>query len=264
MCRLLFYCGQPIKLEKLIINSTNSLFNQSINNNRNKWCKLLPRDHMINVDGFGIGWIVNNDFCIYKNICVPYHDNNFLEIAKHIESPIIVGHLRAVKNHKQCKVCRDNCHPFRYGKILFMHNGLISNFKEYKQKILDMIDKKYYQNISGNTDTELIFYYFLTLLQPSGNLYDCQHFVRTYLQLLHNLNTQFPNCTISANIIITTPDFTVGSRFINDKNQLPPSLYYNNTIICSEPLEKDGFKMIEKNSCFYINHKNGTINFVKI
>ena len=264
MCRLLYYCGKPIKLESLLINAPNSLFNQSLNNQRNKWFKLLPRDHMINCDGFGVAWLTNNDFCIYKNTCVPFHDKNIIELAKHIEAPLFVGHLRAVKNHKNCKVSRDNCHPFKWGKIVFMHNGLISHFKEYKQKIIALIDKKYHQYIEGTTDTECIFFYFLTLLNPTSDQYDCQHFVRTYLQLLHKLQTKFANSIISANIIITTPEFTVGSRFINDETQEPPSLYYNNTTISSEPLYKEGFRLIEKNMCFYVNHRTQEISFVKI
>ena len=256
MCRLLFYCGTIIHLKSLLIDPQNSLWNQSVNSQRNKWFNFKKRDHIINIDGFGIGWLDVNkkDFVVYKNTIIPYHDENINILTNYLKSGLILGHLRAVKNHKYCKINRDNCHPFQYGNILFMHNGLISNFRQHKHKLMKLIDVKFIDKINGNTDTECIFYYFLTLLRVDGVVYERENFLRCFFLMIENLNRIFANGVISANIVIATPEFSIISRYINTKEE-PPSLYINKTngiIISSEPLEEDGYRMIEKNSCLYV------------
>lgn len=268
MCRLLYYNGKRIKLKTILIDPSNSLWNQSINANRNKWFKFNKRDHVINVDGFGLGWFDEEEekFVIYKNTIIPYHDVNINNLSNFIKSRIICGHLRAVKNHKNCKVNRENCHPFSYKNILFMHNGLISNFCQYKQKLYKMINSQYYDKMEGNTDTEYIFYYYLTLLQLEEYGYNREHFLRCFMVMLDKLKKIFVGGTISANIVIVTPEFTIASRYINTSEE-PPSLYLHKKeeiVISSEPLEEGSYDLIEKNSCLFVEHRDRSLKVVKL
>ena len=51
-----------------------------------------------------------------------------------------------------------NSHPFTFENLLFSHNGYIENFeKNVKNKLLNLIDNKYFHILKGNTDSELIF-----------------------------------------------------------------------------------------------------------
>ena len=54
-----------------------------------------------------------------------WNDQNLLELAGHISSPLFFTHIRAAIGSA---VQQTNCHPFRHGRWLFMHNGYINEF----------------------------------------------------------------------------------------------------------------------------------------
>ena len=51
-----------------------------------------------------------------------------------------------------------NCHPFRHGKWLWMHNGLINNFDAIKRELVLGIDPSLYPGVKGSSDTEVFFF----------------------------------------------------------------------------------------------------------
>ena len=57
---------------------------------------------------------------------------------------------------------RSNCHPFRYGRWLWMHNGSLAEFGEVKRDLLMAVDPSLYPEIEGSTDTETLFFLALT------------------------------------------------------------------------------------------------------
>jgi predicted glutamine amidotransferase len=59
-------------------------------------------------------------------------------------------------------VQRSNCHPFRYGRWLWMHNGSLAGFQEVKHDLMMQVDASLYPGIEGSTDTETLFFLALT------------------------------------------------------------------------------------------------------
>ena len=59
-------------------------------------------------------------------------------------------------------VQQTNCHPFRYGRWLFVHNGFIGGYDGVRRELLFAVDPKYFANIRGSTDSELMFHLALT------------------------------------------------------------------------------------------------------
>ena len=55
-----------------------------------------------------------------------------------------------------------NCHPFRHGKWLWMHNGAIARFGDVKRDIMLAIDPSLYGHVEGSTDSEAFFFLALT------------------------------------------------------------------------------------------------------
>jgi predicted glutamine amidotransferase len=55
-----------------------------------------------------------------------------------------------------------NCHPFRHGPWLFMHNGFIGDFQKVKRDLVLAVDPSLYPSIEGSSDTEVFFYLALT------------------------------------------------------------------------------------------------------
>ena len=55
-----------------------------------------------------------------------------------------------------------NCHPFRHGRWLFVHNGVIEGFQVMRRDLLYAVDPALFDRIAGSTDSEVLFYLALT------------------------------------------------------------------------------------------------------
>ena len=55
-----------------------------------------------------------------------------------------------------------NCHPFRYGKWLWVHNGLVRDFHLVKRDLALAVDESLYPYMEGSADSEMLFYLALT------------------------------------------------------------------------------------------------------
>jgi len=97
---------------------------------------------------------------VFHSIEPAWNDRNLREIASHINSPLVFAHIRAAIGSP---VQQTNCHPFRYGRWLFMHNGAIRELDLVKRDLILAVDPDLYKEIRGSTDTEILFYLALTL-----------------------------------------------------------------------------------------------------
>jgi glutamine amidotransferase len=50
-----------------------------------------------------------------------------------------------------------NCHPFRHDNWLFVHNGLLRGFQQYRREMALAVDRSLFSSLNGNTDSELMF-----------------------------------------------------------------------------------------------------------
>lgn len=152
MCRWLAYSGSALPVEELLYKPRHSLIHQSLN------ARLGP--HATNGDGFGLGWYgVDETPALYKSVEPAWNDRNLWELSRQIRSGIIFAHVRASTG---TPTQRTNCHPFRFGKWLWMHNGQIARYAELKRDIILAIDPALYPFIEGSTDTEAFFFLALT------------------------------------------------------------------------------------------------------
>ena len=153
MCRWLAYSGSPILLDELLFKPAHSLIDQSLHS------KLGATT--TNGDGFGIGWYDSADTPgVFHSIEPAWHDNNLRELAQHLTSPLVFAHIRAAT---ATAIQKTNCHPFRHGRWLWMHNGQIREFKSVKHDLAFAIDPSLYPLIEGSTDSELFFYLALSM-----------------------------------------------------------------------------------------------------
>ncbi len=152
MCRWIAYSGSPVLLEDLILKPEHSLIDQSLTSKQGA--------ETTNGDGFGVGWYGKTDEPgLYKDTDPAWNDRNLADLARHIESPLFLAHVRATTG---TPIQRTNCHPFRNGKWLFVHNGLIRGYNLIKRDLAFKIDPDLYPMIEGTTDSELMFNLALT------------------------------------------------------------------------------------------------------
>ncbi len=153
MCRWLAYSGSPVLLEELIYKPKHSLIDQSLHSRLGA--------ETTNGDGFGIGWYTDADTPgLFHSTEPAWNDRNLRELAGHVKSGLVFAHIRAAT---ATPVQLTNCHPFRHGSWLWMHNGVIYDFHRVKRDLVLAIDPSLYPEIQGSTDSEVFFYLALTL-----------------------------------------------------------------------------------------------------
>lgn len=152
MCRWLAYSGTPIRLEELLIKRDRSLIEQSLHSRQGATTT--------NGDGFGVGWYDDGGTPrLYRSTHPAWNDRNLRELAAGISSPLFFAHIRASTG---TAIQETNTHPFRHGRWLWMHNGLIREFPRTRRKLLAAVDDTLFSSIEGTTDSETMFYLALT------------------------------------------------------------------------------------------------------
>jgi len=152
MCRWLAYSGSPVLISEVLYTPIHSFIDQSLHS------KLGAET--TNGDGFGIGWYDHGDKPgVFHSTEPAWNDANLREVSEHVTSPLFFAHIRAAIGSS---VQQTNCHPFRHGRWLWMHNGFVDGYTKYKRDLAFAVDPDYYSLITGTTDSELLFYLALT------------------------------------------------------------------------------------------------------
>ena len=152
MCRWMAYSGEPVLAEELLFRPAHSIIDQSLH--------AQLQGYTTNGDGFGIGWYGDSTTpAVYKSTHPAWNDRDLHEIAGQIRTPLLFAHIRASSG---TPVQRSNCHPFRYGRWLWMHNGSLAGFQEIKRDLMMAVDPSLFAEIEGSTDTETLFFLALT------------------------------------------------------------------------------------------------------
>jgi predicted glutamine amidotransferase len=152
VCRWLGYFGSPIRIEELVFNAQHSLVEQSRN--------ARFTSHLTNADGFGIGWYgTGAGPGVYRSVAPAWSDRNLQDLSAQITSPLFLAHVRATTG---TPVQQTNCHPFRHGRWLFVHNGFIADYPRLRRDLALGVAPDLFPHIEGTTDSELMFHLALT------------------------------------------------------------------------------------------------------
>ncbi|MBB3084450.1 class II glutamine amidotransferase [Geodermatophilus sabuli] len=152
MCRWMAYTGAPLLVEDLLYVPENSLVVQSLH------ARLGVEP--TNGDGFGVGWYgEQHEPGLYRSIEPAWNDRNLRELASHLSSHLVLAHVRASTG---TPVQQTNCHPFRHGRWMWVHNGAIAGFRDAKRELTLAVDPALFPDIEGSTDSELFFFLALT------------------------------------------------------------------------------------------------------
>jgi len=154
MCRWIAYTGPVIPMSIALIDARHSLLVQSE--------RSTMGEEPMNGDGFGIGWYSAHlpTPGVFRDVRPAWNDENFRDLAAHIRSGMFMAHIRATTG---TAVQRSNCHPFRHGRWLFQHNGVIPEFHLLRRDLMFEVGQDYFGGIAGSTDSEVIFHLALSL-----------------------------------------------------------------------------------------------------
>jgi predicted glutamine amidotransferase len=152
MCRWMAWFGQPILLDELLFKTQHGIVDQSLHARMGA--------ETTNGDGFGVGWYGDGvGPARFRSVAPAWSDANLRELAAHIESPVFIAHVRAAVGSR---VQESNCHPFRHGDWLLVHNGYIAGFAELRRDLMLALDPALFARVQGSTDTEVVFWLAIT------------------------------------------------------------------------------------------------------
>jgi len=212
MCRWMAYAGGSIPLEDLLFLPEHNLIDQS----------LLAKSHETptNGDGFGVGWYGNREQPgVYRSVRPAWNDFNLRDLAANIESPLFLAHVRATS---AATIQETNCHPFRYGKWLFVHNGEIVDIGKLRRDLVVAVAPELFGNMLGTTDSEVMFHLALTFgleRDPPGSLARMVGFVEKVARD-HDVAD-----ALWATLAVTDGQTLYCARYASDGDA--PSLYYS-------------------------------------
>jgi glutamine amidotransferase len=146
------WLGQPVLIEELLFNTQHGIVDQSLHSRMGA--------EPTNGDGIGLGWYGGGDGpALYRSVAPAWSDPNLRELAAHVESPLFLTHVRAAIGSP---VQETNCHPFRHGRWLFVHNGYVGDFHALRRDLMLALDPALFPEVHGSTDTEVVFHLALT------------------------------------------------------------------------------------------------------
>lgn len=147
MCRWIAYQGPSIALEHYVTAPAHSLVEQSR--------RALEATASTNGDGFGLGWYGEHDEPgLYREVRPAWSDENLHHLCRHIRSHLFFAHVRASTG---TPTTRSNCHPFVFGRWMFMHNGQVGEWARIRRKVEALILDEHYAARVGTTDSEAVF-----------------------------------------------------------------------------------------------------------
>ena len=152
MCRWMGWSGQPVVVDDLLFKPPHGLVDQSLHSRLGV--------ERTNGDGFGLGWYGQGDGPgVYHSVSPAWGDANLRELAAHIETSLFLAHVRATTG---TAIQQTNCHPFRHGRWLFVHNGVIADFEVVRRDLMLAVAPELFSGIKGSTDSEVLFHLGLT------------------------------------------------------------------------------------------------------
>lgn len=246
MCRWLAYIGLPRIIEDLVYEGDHSLSAQAMSSNKAKLG--------VHGDGGGLGWYSRSpEPGLYRNPGPAWSDPNLRELTRHIESHIFFAHVRASTGAPNLFV---NCHPFRCGEWLFMHNGQVGGFPALRRKLHELLSHESYNSLEGGTDSELLFQLMIT----NGLKTDPVRALRSTVQQVEKLRVSHEiSEAFRATFAIANGKTLWVLRWSSD--DLAPSLFRmgdeNSMLIVSEPLDQDtgNWQEIKPNSLLYFDRQ---------
>ena len=152
MCRWMAWSGQPVIVEELLFQPEHGLIDQSLHSRMGV--------ETTNGDGFGLGWYgAGEGPGTYRSVSPAWGDANLRELSAHIESHLFLAHVRATTG---TAIQETNCHPFRHGRWLMVHNGVIAGFHDMRRELMLEVAPELFASVEGSTDSEVLFHLALT------------------------------------------------------------------------------------------------------
>jgi predicted glutamine amidotransferase len=249
MCRFLAYHGEPVYLADLVCAPAHSLVHQSLH--------AAEAKTETNGDGFGLGWYGERaEPGLYREVRPAWSDENLKNLCEQVRARLFFAHVRASTG---TATARANCHPFKHGHTLFMHNGQIGGYSRIRRRLEALIPDALYDARGGATDSEAVF-----LLALANGLADepiaaMARTLATVRDLMRDADIREP---LRFTAVVSDGTGLTAYRWACDGR--PPSLYYREgetgLVVVSEPIDgrRDGWREVPR-GCTLVAPADGPV-----
>ena len=153
MCRWLAYSGSPVLIEEFLLKPKHSLVDQSLHSRLGA--------ETTNGDGFGLGWYgVGDTPGVFHSVEPAWNDRNLKDLARHLRSPLVFAHIRAVDRWADPAV---ELSPVPARLVAVDAQRSDQGVRDGQARLALAVDPSLYPEIEGSTDSEVFFYLALTL-----------------------------------------------------------------------------------------------------
>lgn len=118
-------------------------------------------------DGWGVAYYIDGAPHLTRSPSTALGDQLFQRVSGVVSSETVMAHVRKATVGEMSVL---NCHPFQYGRWTFAHNGEIKEFDRHRKAVLNEVAPRLRRFILGETDSEVLFFLFLTHLSQYGPL----------------------------------------------------------------------------------------------
>ena len=227
MCRLVAYFGSPVPLDTVVCHPAHSLLRQSM--------YAHEAGSATHGDGVGLGWYGDGpEPGLYREVMPAWSDENLLSLCATVRSRLFFAHVRAATG---TPVARQNCHPFRHGHWMFMHNGRIGGYERVRRGLEAMLPDALFAARKGATDSELLFLLIMARVEAGEPVEAAvQSVLGQTLQAMQRAEVDEP---LRVTALLTDGQMVHAVRYASDGR--PPTLYVGSNahgqILASEPLD---------------------------
>ncbi|MBC7172671.1 MAG: class II glutamine amidotransferase [Polyangiaceae bacterium] len=146
MCRLFgFRSVIPSQVHRSLLSADNALGTQSGRH----------------PDGWGVAFYVDGAPHVTRSPTTALNCALFHRVSGVVSSETVLAHVRKATQGEPTIL---NCHPFQHGRFTFAHNGDIPSFGVHRERLLEAIAPRLRRFVLGDTDSEVVFFLFLTHL----------------------------------------------------------------------------------------------------
>ncbi len=134
----------------------------------------------VHPDGWGVAYYIDGAPHVTRAPSTALNDAIFHRLSGIVSSETVLAHVRKATQGSHHVL---NCHPFQYGKWVFAHNGDIPAFSSQREALVQEVAPRLRRFILGETDSEVVFFVFLSLLTGFGPL-DRRHGIADVIEAM--------------------------------------------------------------------------------
>ena len=171
--------------------------------------------------------------CTFTSVTPAWNNLNLGRLARKLESGLIFAHVRAA--YPGMPVSEQNCHPFAYGKYLFMHNGVVAGFLNIRRKILATLSEEAFNSVESFTsDSSICFSVFLDKLPNMEELHSPEVLLRAIHETITTIRSIQDEAGITGvsllNFVVSDGQNLIATRYVSNGDCQPASLYFSEGI----------------------------------